>query len=459
MFVRTALKKKTQYGGMVSLDRRGYHAPPNKISDDIRDGVKKHIESFPAIESHYSREETVKKYLGNELNISKMYKLYVDNCKEHKVPSGNIAKHWLYSEIFNNEFNLAFKEPANDSCDICDEFIIKIKNSTIKEEACLQKNYEAHLDEAKLRYAEKKKDKLEAKETGCKKKTIMVDLQKCLPTPYLTNGQSFYLRKLWTLNLTIHDDTLNKATCVLWDETKGGRGGNEIASCVLKWALQLKETESNIEELNIWSDNCAGQNRNFMIVTLYMWLLKKMPNLKIINHKFLLRGHTHMEVDSDHSIIERAKKKIEHSSIMTPWDLQQFIRSCKNKNPFEVINMELEDFLDFQCLYNSKNSPLIYRRKEVKISEIVHLRLEKEKEGLLMFKTDFAEKEFKTVSLNRTTRSSVWPEHLPQVTSEPKPISKLKYKDLQTALKWVPRIFHDFYTNMKYDDKIADYPE
>jgi len=61
----------------------------------------------------------------------------------------------------------------------------------------------------------KKKDKFEAKETGCKKKTIMVDLQKCLPTPYLTNGQSFYLKKLWTLNLTIHNDTLNKATCVI----------------------------------------------------------------------------------------------------------------------------------------------------------------------------------------------------------------------------------------------------
>lgn len=43
-----------------------------------------------------------------------------------------------------------------------------------------------------------------------------------------------------------------------------------------------------------------------------------------------------------------------------------------------------------------------------------------------MFKTDFAEKEYKTVSLNRTTRSSVWPEQLPQVASEPKPISKLK---------------------------------
>jgi len=50
-----------------------------------------------------------------------------------------------------------------------------------------------------------------------------------------------------------------------------------------------------------------------------MWQLKKMTNLKIISHKFLLRGLTHLEVDCDHSIIEKAKKKIEHSTIMTPW--------------------------------------------------------------------------------------------------------------------------------------------
>lgn len=34
-----------------------------------------------------------------------------------------------------------------------------------------------------------------------------------------------------------------------------------------------------------------------------------MKNLKIINHKYLLRGHTHLKIDSDYSIIERAKKK------------------------------------------------------------------------------------------------------------------------------------------------------
>lgn len=64
-----------------------------------------------------------------------------------------------------------------------------------------------------------------------------------------------------------------------------------------------------------------------------------------------------------------------------------------------------------------------------------------------------------TLQKNNLKRlGSVWPEHLPQVTSEPKPISKLKYPDLKTALKRVPRMFHNFYKNMKCDDKIADYP-
>lgn len=43
---------------------------------------------------------------------------------------------------------------------------------------------------------------------------------------------------------------------------------------------------------------------------MYLWLLEKVPTLKEINHKFLLAGHTHMEVDGKHSVIERAKKQI-----------------------------------------------------------------------------------------------------------------------------------------------------
>nr|CAH7735264.1 unnamed protein product [Callosobruchus chinensis] len=184
----------------------------------------------------------------------------------------------------------------------------------------------------------------------------MMDLQKCLPTPCLTNSRSFYLRKLWTLNLTIHCDTTGQSYCLLWDETKGQRGGNEIASCIIKWAQQ--NITEQVQELTIWSDNCSGQNRNKMKILAYMWLLDKIPNLKVINHKYLLKGHTHLEADTVHAIIERKRKSLKTLEIEVPRDWAQFISTCKNTNPFVVISMDIKDFRDMTCLSKGANSPL-----------------------------------------------------------------------------------------------------
>lgn len=126
MYVKTALAKKIN-GGIVEPDQRGKKVPPNKLDEEIRDGIRNHIRMFPTIESHYSREKTGRLYLGSHLNISKMYSLYVEHCKENEVKQELIAKQWLFRDIFNTEFNLGFKEPANDTCDDCDEFQVKLK--------------------------------------------------------------------------------------------------------------------------------------------------------------------------------------------------------------------------------------------------------------------------------------------------------------------------------------------
>ena len=39
----------------------------------------------------------------------------------------------------------------------------------------------------------------------------------------------------------------------MWDESKVGRGGNEIASAILKWA-ECNIPNSEVEEIIIWSD-------------------------------------------------------------------------------------------------------------------------------------------------------------------------------------------------------------
>lgn len=69
------------------------------------------------------------------------------------------------------------------------------------------------------------------------------------------------------------------------------------------------------------------------------------PKLKIINHKYLLRGHTHLEADTDHALIERQVKKTPAFQIATPWDWQQRVRITSAK--FSVINMDTHDFLDW----------------------------------------------------------------------------------------------------------------
>nr|CAH7725104.1 unnamed protein product [Callosobruchus chinensis] len=56
-----------------------------------------------------------------------------------------------------------------------------------------------------------------------------------LPTPYLSNNKSFYYLKLWTYNLTIYDATTEKSYCMIWDESVARKGGNEVASALLKW--------------------------------------------------------------------------------------------------------------------------------------------------------------------------------------------------------------------------------
>ena len=50
---------KNQQGGVyVGEDRRGKHAPHNKTTKTALDWVRKHIESFPVVDGHYTRKDS-----------------------------------------------------------------------------------------------------------------------------------------------------------------------------------------------------------------------------------------------------------------------------------------------------------------------------------------------------------------------------------------------------------------
>lgn len=59
----------------------------------------------------------------------------------------------------------------------------------------------------------------------------------------------------------------------------------KMASGLVKFFEQL---DDGVEEVSVWSDNCAGQNKNIFLIMAYTWILSQKKNLQVINHKYLL---------------------------------------------------------------------------------------------------------------------------------------------------------------------------
>ncbi|KAJ8896389.1 hypothetical protein PR048_001733 [Dryococelus australis] len=286
----------------------------------VRNGMIDHTAKFPTYFSRYTRERSQCKYLRSHLSIERMHRLYVQEWKDENIPVNDIGKSWLYRDIFNTEFNLAFYQPDVDTCNYCDRYHILIKEATSEE---------------------------------------------------------------------------------------------DIAK--------------KLEEITVWSDNCTEQNINVMMIACYLLLLHTFKSLKVIDHKYISKCHAHLEFDTIHAVIDQAKKKQPHMSIVTPWDWQQMMRNCEVKANVEVLSMEVHDILYFHSLFVGPSAPFISRSKGTD-GQQPRRSLEMSYIGL-------------------PVRDSL------------KEKSCLKYKDLMKLLQWIPQQFHDYYINLPQPSSVGDFPD
>lgn len=66
--VDTSLGKKNRKNISPIKDKRGKHQPHNKTPTQDRDIVQQHNESFPTMESHYTRKDSNKQYLSCDIH-------------------------------------------------------------------------------------------------------------------------------------------------------------------------------------------------------------------------------------------------------------------------------------------------------------------------------------------------------------------------------------------------------
>ncbi|KAE8742216.1 hypothetical protein FOCC_FOCC012230 [Frankliniella occidentalis] len=246
-FIRgVADAKKDSTSGITPDDKRGKKVPPHALVNTGKgEAVNRHIASFPAYVSHYCRSKTNdQKYLRSDLTVAEMYRLYQ---QEPDNPAVSLS---TYTKLFKLT-GLKIHPPQTDGCDTCDSLEISIKDAGDDLRKSLKIEKEMHIRKSEKAYELKKKAKAAAKENPTSRVLVM-DLQQCLPTPYLKCKKIYYSRQLYVLNFTIHDCSTGLTHCYMWNEVEGNRGSNEIATCLLQHILQSVPDE--VTKLTIFSD-------------------------------------------------------------------------------------------------------------------------------------------------------------------------------------------------------------
>ncbi|CAG9793362.1 unnamed protein product [Diatraea saccharalis] len=343
-FAYTALRKNQDCNDFTDItDDRGRHKHhATSITIEMKQGVIDHVNSFVPIESHYVRKCTNKKYLDPSLSFSKMFKLYLDWCCENNY-SNKVKTVRQYRDIVNANLKIGFYLPKKDQCDVCHQF----KNTPNPSDE-IKDNFNKHQTEKEISRKLKLESKMFAISNNKIACSIVFDFQKVLNSPHGNISVYYYRRKLNVYNLTLFDMASKEAFCYMWDETIAKRGANEVASCLYNFISKL--VSKGISEFHLWSDNCGGQNRNRIVY--YMYLLASQNfNIKIC-HRFMEKGHTQNEGDSE---------------VYSPDEWYSLVRWAKvNDKPYNVIEVNQEMILDFKAqIVSNKNWTKNFNKEKV----------------------------------------------------------------------------------------------
>lgn len=444
--VRTLLNKKVANGQGSNLTyQRGKRPPANKIPEDQREQAELFLLAVPAYESHYGRADSDKRYLPDYHTKTSLYEDFKTAFPSNKV------NYFTFCKIFKS-LDLSIKSKSKDTCKVCDELQILIKSAvTVTDKEALTSKQSNHWYKWQKAVAEKKQDAA-ISSNDSSVRVVSYDLQQILTTPFLSTSVAFYSRQLSTLNLTIYDIASKLSVHCVWNEAMARRGANEINSCIFDYGLSLP---SHVNHLIKYSDRCPGQNLNITTIIADLFLLQNSSSLNVIDSKYLVSGHTHMECDSAHALIEKYKKKSKQA-IECPDDWAELIKKTSSK--FTVNKMNAQKFLDFTS--NLKES-LVYRKKNVKnepwkFTDIQWIRVEKENPGKFKYKSSFEDnEEFKEVSLLRKVKDIkeiILSADKIHATDNSNPISKEKKHDLINLLKYISPNKHQFYHNLIVED-------
>ncbi|KAK3921498.1 Dynein assembly factor 4, axonemal [Frankliniella fusca] len=253
-----------------------------------------------------------------------------------------------------------FLRLKKDRCSQCENW--KYKTQAEKSAAGEQEKYDLHIANKKKGEA-LKKGRLTSK-TEADLCVASFDFQKILYRPKGENATYFYRSKFKCFDFTIFDHRTKEGRCYVWDQTIASKGANEAASCLLLFIEE--KAKEGIKKIVFYSDNCWSQNKNSKVLSMLNSACVKFGIT--ITHRFLEKGHTHMEVDNVHACIENRSQNLD---IFTPGQWYAIIKSAKISDPkYKLIEMEQKSILDFKNLAEHQSWNLgISKLREIVLTE------------------------------------------------------------------------------------------
>ena len=186
-----------------------------------------------------------------------------------------------------------------------------------------------------------------------------VDMQKVLLLPVMRGKEYIFFSRLVCFNETFASLRNGIDTCILWHEAIAGRLGSDVASSFLRFMIESRE---RIQDFVFWADNCAPQNKNWILFSAFLQIVNSEHGPASITMKYLEPGHTFMKADSVHGCIGRKLK--EEPQLFDIVDLVNLFRG--SKSGLEVRCLEACDFLPVEAFpLRNKGLPKLRTLKAV----------------------------------------------------------------------------------------------
>lgn len=384
------------------------------------------------MESHYCRSSTTKLYLEPMFDsFNTLYREYRTSCGGTSGTS-KLASKGLFKRIFS-EMNIGLFSPKKDLCDVC----CRYESGNLSEEI-----YNLHQNRKIDAREEKERDKENSK-CDASLRVVTMDLQAVLLSPKLNASALYYKTKLACHHFTVFDLSSKDVSCYFWHEGQGDLSANSFSSCIAHYIESVVADDSNIKHIIVYSDGCTYQNRN---VTLANTLYHISTKFGIeITQKFLEKGHTQMEVDAVHSVIER---KVKGRNIHIPQNYVECISDARPSQPYKVNYVDHSFFKDYSALnyYKSVRPGTKVGDSVVTDIRVIHYSPHTDVKYKLSYHDELCD-------LPRKARTGTVSCGEPvQLHGADLSIKKSKFDHLQALKSVLPRDYHAFYDSLRHFD-------